>query len=133
MHPHPEPIVGLVHHQGVGAGLAEDVAEDPRRPQRLVQRDPPQGAAVCGPLHPRRRPLDPIGEQGAGRQIQEPDLEDLTTGGVDGVRQDPMIRADLHPADPEVVVAPGQLVDVEQDLLGTSVAGRPAVGDVGAS
>ena len=74
-------------------------------------------AAVAAPGGPAEHPGDLVVLETAGPQVLDPHREPLVAGRVGGVGQQVGVRADRGAAQGEELVALGQLVDVEQQLL----------------
>ena len=111
--------------------VAHDVAVEPAGPARLVEHDVEQGAAVVGPRRgwARRWRSSPASSV-SGRQILHEQGERLRAARVHRVGQQPVVGAHLERAQPEVGVAVGERVQVEQHLLGgASGSSRPAAED----
>ena len=80
--------------------------------------DVEQGARVVGPGGGGRRAFDRLGEQVPGGEILHEDRERLRAGRVRRIGEEPVVRAHLERAHPEVGVSGGELVHVQQRLLG---------------
>ena len=121
-HVHEERLVGLEMDQHVVGGIvAQPVAVQAAGPAGVVQHDVEQRPAVVGPGHAGRDVGHRLGQEGAGRQVLDHQRERLGAAGIHRVGQQAMIGADLERAEPEVGMALGQRIQVEEDLLGGGV------------
>ncbi len=114
----PEPPVLLVVDQlVVGLGGAEPVPPDLVGAPALVDGRVVEVLAVAGPRDAAEDAGDHVVEQLAGAQVLDPDGVALVAGGVGRVGQQVGVGADRRAAEREEVVALGELVEVEQELL----------------
>src|SRR3546814_6173477 len=103
---------------GVAGGVvAQAVAEDLRGTMLLVEGDIEQRAAVVGPDETSLRLLDAVGQQRPACEVLHIDAIALGAVAVDGVGQQPVVGAVLAGGDPEVALALGLAVAVEQHFL----------------
>ena len=84
---------------------------------RLVDGRVEEAVAVGRPGDPVAGAEELVGEVLAGGQVAHPQREDLPAVVVDGVGQQPAVRAHLADPEVEVVVPLGELVLVQQQLL----------------
>src|SRR3546814_16558508 len=111
---------------GVAGGVvAQAVAEDLRGAMFLVEGDIEQRAAVVGPDGTSLRLLDADGQQRPACEVLHIDAIALGAVADDGVGQQPVVWAVLAGGDPEVALALGLAVAVEQHFRSRlAVAGR---------
>src|SRR3546814_16970126 len=100
---------------GVAGGVvAQAVAEDLRGTMLLVEGDIEQRAAVVGPDETSLRLLDAVGQQRPACEVLHIDAIALGAVAVGGVGQQPVVGTVLAGGDPQVDLAPGLPVAVEQ-------------------
>ena len=105
-HGQVEPPVLLAEHQRVLAGPgAQHVPPDLVRPVLGVGDDVEQRTRVGRPGQPVVGALDPLRQVGSAGQVADAQLVELVPVEVDGVGQQPPVRADLPDAEPEIAAA----------------------------
>ncbi len=113
-----EHLVLLFIEQGVGRGIgSERVAVEPIRPLGWVGRRVEERLVVRRPRD-RRDAGDLLGEELARREVLDPERVVSKPGVVRRVGEEGAVAADLSGADRHELLALGQGVDVEVDLLG---------------
>ena len=118
-----ERLVRLFVDQVVGGIGPQPVPEHLVGAQRVgILADVEQGRTVCGPGQVRRDVRDLVRQRLPGRQILEADGVEAPPHIVDGIGQDAVVRADRRP-NGGVLLALGDLVHVDKDLLGRRIGG----------
>ena len=125
-----ERLVGLEVHQRVLGGIgAQQVTMEPAGTARLVEHDVEQGAAVVGPRQAGRDVDHGLRQQCPGRELLHVQRERLGAARVHRVRQQPVVGAHVPAAQPEIVVAARERIEIEDDLLAALVLRRAAAVD----
>ena len=126
-----EALIVLLEDEHITAdGRAQLVPPDLVRAHRLVGADIEECLAVGRPGRAVIEVVEDVWEVPPGRQVAEAHLVELVAGEVDGVGEDVLVRAVLDVPELEIVVARGQLVPVELDLLGGIHRALPPAVDV---
>ena len=112
------PVLLLPDLRVVVLRRAEDVAPHRVRPVGLVQGRVEQSGAVGRPGQAVVRPGQDVGQVGAGAEVAHPQLVDLVAVVVDGVGQQPAVRARFPDAELEEVVPGREHVLVQDHLVG---------------
>ena len=92
----------------------------------VVEPDIEKRPAVCGPLQVAIGTRDALIDEGAGFRIDHADGVKLGAVGVDGIGDQPVIRAVSDAGDPEICVLGRKRVAVDEDALLAALAGDPA-------
>ena len=95
----------------------EAAAVNPAGPRIVVAHGIEDGPAVIGPDDTARRPFDPVRKVGAGLGIAKGEPVVFGTGKIDGIGNEPVVRAVGASGDAAVRLALRQAVAVEQDSL----------------
>ena len=122
-----EALVLLLVEDGVG-GLADDVAMQLERPLRVVGGGEEQRLVVGRPGH-RSHLLGRVLEQLVRAQVADVEAVVAKPGRVDGVGDEVAVVADVQRAEGHELLALGELVQVQIDLLGRVEAPLPAAVD----